>query len=157
MCLFHVFQCGLVGAYVAEFWVFDEVDAVFFACWVVLRRVQRVKIEERGFHAGASHLFEAQSNQFLADFFEEAEVGVFFSRPSFCHWCFDVVFLEFAVSPFACDYEFWRELGDFCRGFALFCGLFACCCDFYDSVGFDFCGEQFPFFQGLHGCLQFWA
>src|SRR3990170_7606816 len=77
---------------------------------MILRCEECIEVEEASFNICALHFFEAERDQFFTDYFEKAEIGMFFSRPCFCYWCFDVVFLEFCFSPFACDYEFWCEL-----------------------------------------------
>ena len=74
---------------------------------MVLRHIQRVEVEKTGFNGSAHHLLKAQLDQFHTDFIEKLEVWVFFSRPSFRHRRFDVVFLEFCSFPFAGDYQFW--------------------------------------------------
>src|SRR4030067_1165855 len=108
---------------------------------MVLWCVECVEVEEAGLHSGPCHFFEAEFYEFCPDFFEEIEVGVFFSWPSFGYWCFYVAFLEFDGLPFSFDDVLWRELCDF---FGCFCVLLECCfalvCEFENSCGFVCCG-----------------
>ena len=92
--------------YVAVFGVFDVVDVAFFSCRVILRHIECIKVEEARFHLCTCHFLETQLHQFSADFIEEAQVRMLLAGPSFGDGCFYVVFLEFDVAPFACDYEF---------------------------------------------------
>src|SRR3989304_5666583 len=135
---------------------------------MILRRVKCVEVEEAGFGICAFHFFETERDQFFTDYFEKTEIGMFFSRPSFCHWCFDVVFLEFCFSPFACDYEFWRELRNFFGSSrAFFQCPFAFVGYFENPRSFICFRQQLSFLKGLScrffflvqltNCQTFWA
>ena len=119
--------------------VFNVVDVAGFPCWMVLRNVECVKVEEASFNRCASHFLKTQLNQFCSDFIEKLQVRMFFSRPSFCHRSFYVVFLEFCRLPFTRDYKFRGELGDFLGGNDDFgCCFFAFCGDLESTCGFGF-------------------